>query len=258
MTHLFSKKSVPALLTVGLLSTLLALSLSTGAVSMAATPTPSYQVENTADQTENQARHIEIRQYPALVVAETTTQGNREEAAKEAVRILAGYIFGDNRSRQSEVVPSSSRVTAKSLSSEKLAMTAPVIQQKQTASALTAPSEKLAMTAPVLQQQPAMGTNNARQWQMQFVMPEGETLETLPVPNHPGIVLKQEPAKRVVAIRFSGTSSEKNLSKHLAELQTYVAQNNLSVQGEPAYAFYNPPWTLPFLRRNEIMLTLKP
>jgi effector-binding domain-containing protein len=225
------------------LSCSIAVGLYAGTHVMAAIATPEYTVIQSAD------HQIEIRTYPELIVAETTTQGDREEAANAAFRILAGYIFGDNQTR------GNGKKTSEERSSEKLAMTTPVIQQKRSPEELTSSGEKLAMTTPVIQTSP--DNRDARQWRMQFVMPEGSTLETLPVPNHPAITLKQEPAKRVVVIRFSGTSSPKNLSKHLTELQAYMAANNLKTQGEPAYAFYNPPWTLPFMRRNEIMLTVE-
>jgi hypothetical protein len=65
------------------------------------------------------------------------------------------------------------------------------------------------------------------------------------------------PAKRVVVIRFSGFNTEKSISTHRESLLKYIADRHLSVFGQPTTAFYNPPWTLPFLRRNEIMVELR-
>ncbi|MEB3206084.1 MAG: heme-binding protein [Vampirovibrionales bacterium] len=205
-----------------MLSLSVAIGLYAGASTMAATETPPYAIIQSAPQ------QIEIREYPELIVAETTTQGDRQQAANQAFRILADYIFGNNQARK----------------------------KSDQASSEASASEKLAMTAPVIQTSPSNGAGSA-QWQMQFVMPQGATLASLPLPNHPAISLKSEPARRVVVIRFSGTASEKNLQKHLALLVDYAAKHRLSTQGEPAYAFYNPPWTLPFMRRNEIMLRLQ-
>lgn len=112
--------------------------------------------------------------------------------------------------------------------------------------------QKLAMTAPVQQQ--AAGGDGA--WQVRFVMPAGYTMATLPKPNNPAVRLIERPAERFVVIRFSGTSSAANLGEHLAMLERYVQDKQLKVTGAPQYAFYNPPWTLPFLRRNEIMFAL--
>lgn len=172
-----------------------------------------------------QQEAIEEREYMPLIVAEVTTRGERDDAANAGFRLLADYIFGNNTSQQ------------------KLAMTAPVQQQA---------GEKLAMTAPVQQQ--AVGGDGA--WQVRFVMPAGYTMATLPKPNNPAVRLIERPAERFVVIRFSGTSSAANLGEHLAMLERYVQDKQLKVTGAPQYAFYNPPWTLPFLRRNEIMFAL--
>jgi hypothetical protein len=61
---------------------------------------------------------------------------------------------------------------------------------------------------------------------------------------------------QVIVIRFSGISSDRLIAKKTSELKKYAADQKLEVTGEPVLAFYNPPWTLPFLRRNEIMLEL--
>jgi hypothetical protein len=113
-------------------------------------------------------------------------------------------------------------------SKTKIEMTAPVTQQ---------PSEKIAMTVPVTQQ--ASGS----EWKVRFIMPAQYTAETLPVPNNK-------------AIRFTGWSSEANLSEHRALLQTWVKSKGLPAAGPPVAAFYNPPWSLPFLRRNEYLIEL--
>jgi effector-binding domain-containing protein len=123
-------------------------------------------------------------------------------------------------------------------------MTAPVMQQ---------PGEKIAMTAPVIQQ----ATDHSGHWKVSFVMPAGYTLETLPLPNNSQVEALSIPAKRYAVIRFSGLTGEENLQKHLEELVKYARKINLHTLGEPIFAFYNPPWTLPFLRRNEIMIEVK-
>lgn len=166
-------------------------------------------------------RNIEIRDYPPMIVAEADVAGERDKAISEGFRTIADYIFGNN------------------LSSQKVAMTAPVTQQ---------PSEKIAMTAPVTQQ----GDGNT--WQVRFVMPFNYTMEMLPKPKNPAVKLKEIEAKRFAVIRFSGIAGENSLKRHTEELREYVQTKKLNPQAAPTYAFYNPPWTLPFLRRNEVMI----
>ena len=120
-------------------------------------------------------------------------------------------------------------------------MTAPVTQ---------AMSEKIAMTAPVMQQE------FDGRWKVRFVMPKKYTLETLPKPNSKEVVLVTVPARRFAVIRFSGLTSNENIKKHTEKLKAYILAQNLKPMGGPLFAFYNPPWTLPFLRRNEVMIEI--
>lgn len=166
---------------------------------------------------------IEIRDYAPMIIAEAETTGDRDEAINQGFRLIADYIFGNNQSRQ------------------KVAMTAPVIQQ---------PSEKIAMTAPVIQKP------NGNTWKVQFVMPASYTMETLPIPNNKAVTLRQMEGKRFAAIRFSGTSSKANLDEHQAALEAFIGEKKLTPLSAPTYAFFNPPWTLPPLRRNEVMVEI--
>ena len=168
---------------------------------------------------------IEIREYTPHIVAEAVTTGDRKTAINRGFEIIADYIFGNN--------------TAKS----KIAMTAPVMQQS---------NEKIAMTAPVIQQE---GQNG--EWTVQFIMPEKYTLETLPKPNNEAVKLREIPARRYVAIRFSGNVDDQMLKSRQTELEAFVAAEKLETLGTPQYAFYNPPFTLPFLKRNEVMVEVK-
>ncbi len=167
--------------------------------------------------------NIEFRDYAPMIVAETEVSGEQYKALGVGFRAIAGYIFGGNSS------------------SQKVAMTAPVTQQR---------SEKIAMTAPVTQQEEG-GIERVR-----FVMPAGYTLETLPKPTNPAVTLKEIGSKRFVVIRFSGFAGEGNLARRTAELNAFVSAKHLRALSAPTYAFYDPPWTLPFLRRNEVMVEI--
>ena len=164
---------------------------------------------------------IEIRDYTPMIVAEAQVSGDRHEAIGKGFRIIADYIFGNNTAAQ------------------KVPMTAPVTQQG---------SEKIAMTAPV----PPPGDGNS--WTVRFVMPDSYTMETLPKPNNPAVSLKEIGAKRFAVIRFSGMGGKDSLRRHTKKLNDFISAENLTPLSAPTYAFYNPPWTLPFLRRNEVMV----
>ena len=87
-------------------------------------------------------------------------------------------------------------------------------------------------------------------------MPAGLTIETLPRPNNPSVKLKEISEKRFAVIRFSGVASQEGLKLHTEELNRFVRDKHLNALAAPTYAFYNPPWVLPFLRRNEIMVEI--
>jgi hypothetical protein len=177
---------------------------------------PKYQVVEKHD-------NIEIRDYGPVIVAETEVAGERDKAISEGFRTIAAYIFGSNSSAQ------------------KVAMTAPVTQQG---------GEKIAMTAPVTQQ------GGGHVWRVRFVMPANYTMESLPKPNNPAVKLKEIAGRRLAVIQFSGLANENSLKRHTGELNSFISAKNFQVLSAPTFAFYNPPWTLPFLRRNEVMVEI--
>ena len=166
---------------------------------------------------------IEIRSYDAMIAAEAEVQGERKTAINEGFRLIAAYIFGANKPNV------------------KIAMTAPVQQQSQ---------QTIAMTAPVTQQ------SDGNVWTVRFIMPRSWAMETLPAPNDSRVRLKPIPPKRIAAIRFSGLANDSLIQMKTEDLQKYALEHKLRTIGEPLLAFYNPPWTLPFFRRNEVMLEL--
>jgi hypothetical protein len=170
-----------------------------------------------------QSGAFELRDYPPLLVAEATVKGERTIAINQGFRVIADYIFGNN------------------IAAEKVAMTAPVTQQA---------SEAVAMTAPVTQQ--AAGDS----WTVRFIMPSQYTMETLPKPKSTAVTLKQIEGQRVLAIRFSGAADDQMLKEKTALLSAEIGERGLSPLADATYAFYDPPWTLGFLRRNEVMIAV--
>lgn len=111
-------------------------------------------------------------------------------------------------------------------------------------------SEKLPMSIPVTQQK--MGNS----WKIRFMLTQTSDLENLPQPNNRAINLISIPQKKFAVIRFSGFANENKLQKYAAQLREFSATRKWHVDETPIYAFYNPPWTLPFLRRNEVLFEI--
>ncbi len=170
--------------------------------------------------------NFELRDYPAVVVAQVTVAGDQKDAANQGFRLLAGYIFGGNKRRQS------------------IAMTAPVAQQ--------AASEKIAMTAPVAQTKTSTGA-----WVVRFTMPSAYTLQSLPVPNDARVELRNIEPARFAVLRFSGLAQTADVEAKSNELLAQVKSHQLRALGPVSLAQYNPPWTLWFMRRNEVMVEVE-
>ena len=168
-------------------------------------------------------QNIEIRQYEPMIIAEVEVDGKREDAIRDGFRLIADYIFGNNTVEQN------------------ISMTAPV-QQKE--------NQKIAMTSPVQQQLAG------KSWQISFVMPSKYNMDSLPVPNNNRVRLKKILTKKFVVIEFSGSNSNENVIGHENQLMNFIEANQIKIIGSPKYAFYNAPWTLPFLRRNEVMIEI--
>ena len=182
---------------------------------------PAYAVVQTTDV-------FEVRQYTPYLVAEVVVPGPVSAAGNQGFSLLGGYIFGKNKGER------------------KLEMTAPVTQ-----TALPpAPPVKLDMTAPVTQAATAGG------FLVQFVMPKGYTLATLPEPLDARVKLREVPGNRVAVIRFSGSWSQSTYEEQLQKLRSALAAAGMATAGEPVSSRYNSPFSLPFLRRNEIWLNL--
>jgi hypothetical protein len=167
---------------------------------------------------------LEVRRYAPRVVAETVVPGTRKQAEDEGFRRLAGYIFGGNQDKS------------------KIAMTAPVGQKVE--------ARKIAMTAPVGQK--AEGDA----WRVSFTMPTGETLRTLPEPNDRRVTLRELAPVRVAVVKFSGRWTDESFATHTDSLRAWVSSRGLRATGDPEVNRYDPPWTLWFLRRNEVWLPL--
>ncbi|WP_370624895.1 heme-binding protein [Polynucleobacter sp. JS-Fieb-80-E5] len=171
---------------------------------------------------------FEVRSYAPMLVAEVQVEGDLDSASGQGFRLIAAYIFGQNQV------------------SEKIAMTAPVTVADQTIK-----SAKIAMTTPV-------GIEpNAGKWTVSFVMPAEYTMETIPKPTNSQVQLRQIPAMKKAVISFTGFYNDQKVAEKTLELEQWIKSRNLQSAGAPNFARYNPPWTLPFMRRNEVMINLR-
>jgi DNA gyrase inhibitor GyrI len=170
---------------------------------------------------------IEIRDYPALVVAEVTRRGDRNAAVRAGFSPLASYIFARNRAGES------------------VSMTAPVTQERQS----------ITMTAPVTQM-PASngGDGNAQEsWRIRFIMPSKYTLATLPRAASDDVTLMDVKPARRAAIRFPGVATDELIATQEATLRAWLAARGITISSVPTYAYYNDPFVPGPLRRNEVM-----
>ena len=169
-----------------------------------------------------QSGDLELRDYADSIVAEIRVEEEFEDAGNRAFRPLFKYISGDNES------------------SDEISMTSPVSQRK--------PSEKIAMTAPVSQQARGAG------WVVSFMMPASYTMSTIPKPTNPDVQIREVPPFRAAVIRFSGRWTEKNYAEPLGKIESWISENQLTVNGDPVWARYDPPFKPWFMRRNEILI----
>ena len=169
---------------------------------MSKTPEPKFRIIK-------KETNIETRRYETLTIAEIHLSGTQSDSLTQGFRILAGYIFGGNKSQQ-----------------------------------------KIAMTAPVVHYQ---DPEDQAKWITRFFLPENFSIENSPTPKDTRVEIKTLEQQTCVAIKFKGFSSHKNFYKHEQELKSYCEKEQLTIDTNPLWAYYNPPWTLPFLKRNEVI-----
>lgn len=171
--------------------------------------------------------NLELRRYEPYIVAELEVRASFEEAGRAAFRSLANYIFGENRP------------------SGRMEMTAPVTQ--------TPKGETIGMTAPVIQNAGSSGVHV-----VSFVMPSRYTLATLPVPSDDRIHLREVPSAVMAAWTYRGGWSPERYAEEEEALRAAILQLKRTAIGPPMWARYNAPFTPSFLRRNEILVEVRP
>ena len=188
-------------------------------------------IEEPAYQVIQKNEIYEVRTYAPFIVAQTEVSGSFDTAGRKAFRILFNYISGENQQK------------------ENIQMTAPVIQQNGTANGI-----KIDMTAPVIQD---MGESRTEVSIYSFVMPESFTLATLPEPLDKRVTLKQIPTRTVAVLQYSGSWSELRYKEKESILLKALNDDGIKIIGKPEFARYNSPFSLWFLRRNEILIEIE-
>lgn len=169
-------------------------------------------------------KNMEIRSYRGYLQAEVQVTGSSYRSVIEkGFRVLAGYIFGNNISRQS------------------IEMTTPV-QVSQ--------SQKIAMTTPVT-------VTGKDSYTVAFIMPSKYTLETLPIPADKNIRITSIPEHQMAAIRFSGYFNKIQIDEKKQLLDQWLSEQGLETEGDHIVAGYNPPWVPGFFARNEVLIRIK-
>lgn len=171
---------------------------------------------------------VEIRRYePRLAAQVTVPRADDGEARERAFRILADYIFGAN-------TPGT-----------EIAMTAPVEVDGE--------GKEIAMTAPV-ETAEASGEGEGGKLRMRFFLPARWTMDTVPQPVDDRVELVELPARTLAVRRFTGSRDRAAVRRETQALRAALADTNWQPTGEAVAWFYDPPWTIPFLRRNEVAL----
>jgi len=169
--------------------------------------------------------NFEIREYAPKILAQVSVIGDFDDATSKGFKVLADFIFGNNLSVEG---------------SSKIDMTAPVVMEPV--------SKKVEMTTPVITEE------RDGEWIISFVMPKKYSLNTLPKPNNKDITITSLPIEKYAVIVFSGLVRKSNYNEQVKLLQNFIITKNLKTIDQVKIARYNPPWTLPFFRRNELMI----
>ena len=182
------------------------------------------QYEGATHSSLNTDGDIELREYEPLVVVQTTIEASHKDAGNAAFRKLFKYISGLNETQ------------------EKIAMTTPVFSEEHKHSE-------------VFIEDSLKAENEA--WQYAFVLPASYTLESAPQPKDAKVTLAEIPAGRAAVIRYSGRWDDGLRDSKTVELREWIEKEGLEEVSAPRYAAYDPPWTLPAMRRNEVIIEVK-
>jgi hypothetical protein len=179
-------------------------------------------IEEPAFQVISRDAKIEIRQYTPFIVAQTYVDGDMDDAGNQGFRRIADFIFGNNQTPGSDT-------------SNKIAMTAPVTMEPRDANATM---------------------KSANKWRVHFVMPKQYTMANIPKPKNNAVELAEVSEKYYAVLTYSGFNTLNRVQEKTTELMEWLKEKSITPKGTPQLSRYDPPWTLPMWRRNEIMIEI--
>jgi hypothetical protein len=187
---------------------------------------------------------MELRRYPAYLTAQVTVDSDGyNEAANAGFNALAGYIFGNNVAQGS--IPMTAPVTASRSAGEKIAMTVPVTSER-------ARNDELQSATPLCT------VSCAGEYIVRFTMPARySSVEDLPAPNDPRVVLEEVPEHLAVATAFGGRLDDVATAAAVERLEEWAEREGLEIAGEPEAAQYDAPWKPGFIRHNEVIIPVR-
>ena len=199
--------------------------------------TPAMAIEEPKYEVIVSDAQFEVRHYAPVLIAETIVEGDMDAASSKGFRLIADFIFGNNLSSDTD-------------KKSKIAMTAPVTVEPQ--------SSKIAMTAPVTVEPQAAESNmkTAKTWRINFVMPSQYTLANIPKPKNNAVSLREVPSKYFIVHKYSGFNTASRVQAKTDEAVEWATKRSYKIIGTPQLSRYDPPWTLPMFRRNEIMIEI--
>lgn len=175
----------------------------------------------------HQDGELEIRRYPALLRASTFTAGPYQTSTEAGFHRLADFISGHNSASARRYQPDQGAP--------------PNVR-----------GEHIAMTMPVLQA-PVEGG-----WTMAFILPRKYSFSTAPKPLDKDVDLQQVPPQTMAILRYTGSVDEERIQRKFRELRGWVQSIGWRSISEPLAALYDPPFTIPFLKRNEVLVRAEP
>lgn len=185
-----------------------------------------HNVEEAAYRVLDDQGDFQLRRYEPMVIAVTSVEADFDAAGSIAFRRLFDYISGANTT------------------GSEIAMTTPVVTRAED-------GQQIAMTAPVVAEK------TGRAWSVWFVLPAEFTRATAPEPSDASVHIETVPERTVAVRTYSGSWNQSDYRAQLAQLRAWLQQNRLEAASDPRVARYDPPWTLPFLRRNEILIDVE-
>ena len=173
------------------------------------------------------SKHVEIRRYGSRLAVETTVKGgDGRKARSEAFRRLFNYISGANKPGSTVIMTT----------------------EREEVHDAGKPGVKIAMTAPV---EMAVSQDFTL---MRFFLPKDLSTNTAPRPKDHRVNVITVPEQTLAVLTFTGSASGGDLEVQQKRLAvTLASSSHWQAQDTVTEYYYDPPWTLPFMRRNEIV-----